>query len=121
MSFDWSAVSGVAVASVILGGAILGRARWVVDHEINDRIKAVNAEFRPNGGQSFRDHFDARLDAVAKHFNDRVSETHHLLEQQAKINKDVEHQLAIIDRRLDDFDRRRRSEQEQHRRRWIGG
>ena len=115
MSFDLGTLSGIGIASVVVGGAILGRAKWVVDHEIRDQLRSTQAELRPNGGQSFRDHLDQKLDSISRHFNERISDTQLILERQAKVNADVEYRLEVIDRRLDDFDRRRRAESDRKR------
>ncbi len=116
--FDWAAFSGIAVAGVVVGTAVLGKAKWVFDHEIRDQVRQTQAEFRPNGGESFRDHVDQKLDAIARRFHERINETQQMVEAQAKINRAVDHRLENIERQLDDFDRRRRS---QERPRWFGG
>ena len=66
---NWAAIGTIISAFVVLLAAALGLGKWMIDHEVEDvteRQKTIAGEFRPNGGTSFRDHFDSQVEGLQR-------------------------------------------------------
>lgn len=51
---------GMCASAIAVGAAFLRVARRYVKHIVSE-TRAVGEQLRPNGGGSFRDHFDERM------------------------------------------------------------
>lgn len=58
-------IIGIAASAVVVLGAVVGAIRWFIRHELG----LLRAEFKPNGGGSFRDHVDDRFDGLDERLN----------------------------------------------------
>jgi BMFP domain-containing protein YqiC len=111
---NWAGVAVIISAVIVTGTAILGRLKWVFDHEIrdvNERLSAQAGEFRPNGGHSFRDHFDHQVHSLRIHFDETVAQNQRLHRKALRRMESLEQRIDKLDARFNDFDRRKASEQ----------
>ena len=121
-AINWAAVGTIIGALVILLSAALGFGKWMIDHEVkdvNERQKQLAGEFRPNGGASFRDHFDKEIRQIREHFDESIALNQRLSTRALRRMEKLEQQVERLDNRFNDFDRRRTAEsQPRRRRRW---
>lgn len=73
---------------------------------MDERQRDMAAEFRPNGGDSFRDHFDQQIGRMREHFDTRVTDTQKMTLHATRRMEGLEAQMEDLSQRLDDLSRR---------------
>lgn len=58
-------MAGTAAALTVVSGGLLTVGRWFIRKE----VQMVKAELRPSHGDTFRDHFDRRMDNLDDRYN----------------------------------------------------